>query len=113
MRAPTTTTHRLQSQLRKRAQSRHVGRPHEQGRHARLAPRTEPVADALARADQRHLVDELVGYSGDRFTLLPAELQLLNALRLFLVAVPLDERVVEVRTARAHAADIEREHRSQ
>lgn len=75
-------------QLGKRAQRAHVRRADEQGRDARLAPGVEPVADALARADERDLVDQRVGNGGHRLTLFPVEVERLDALRVVLVAVP-------------------------
>src|SRR3954467_11190805 len=63
-----------------------------------LLPGLEPVGDALLRADERDLVDELVGHRRDGFALLALEVQVLDLLRLGLEPVPASEVVVEVPT---------------
>src|SRR3954470_22574864 len=89
-----------------RAQRRLVARREEQGRGAALAPRRKAVADPFNRPDQRHFVDERVRHLAGRLALLPAEEELLDLARLRLVAVAAEEIVVEVLSARAHAADV-------
>ena len=78
--------------------------------HAGALPRGHARADAVGRADQRDLVDQLVGHRRHRLHLLAVEVEVLDLLRLGLVAEPLGVVVVEVLVARAHAADVEREH---
>src|SRR5205814_3214874 len=53
------------------------------------------------------------GNGGDRFALLSVEIELLDPRGFFLVPVPTHGSVVEVRSARAHPADVECEQRLQ
>jgi hypothetical protein len=71
-------------------------------------PRGEPIAYALDRADERHLVDERIRDLGRRLALLAVEEQILDLTRLRLVPVAREQVVVEILAARAHAADVER-----
>src|SRR5581483_3931706 len=90
------------------AQRRDVARRDEQRRRAALAERVESLADAFDTADERDLVDERVRHLGRRLALLSLEEEVLDLMRLRLVAVAHEEIVVEVLRARAHAADVER-----
>src|SRR5262249_60450621 len=82
---------------------------YEQRRDGRLAPRGEPVADPLARTDQRDLVDERIRYRGDGFTALAREEQVLDLLRLGRESHPRHQLLVEVAVLRAHPAEVEAE----
>ena len=55
-----------------------IARRDEQRRRARLAERVQPLGDALLRADERDLVDEVVRHRGDRLALLPVEVEILD-----------------------------------
>jgi len=81
------------------------------GQAARRAVGLQALPDSLLRADERDLVDERVGDRGDRLHLLAAQVELLDLGGLALPAVAADERVVEVPSLRAHAPDVEGEHR--
>ncbi len=72
----------------------------------------EALADDVGRAAQRDGVDERVGDRGHRLLALAFEVEVLDLLRLGLVAVALDELVVEVLLARAHAADVQGDERA-
>src|SRR5205814_395148 len=79
-----------------------------QPREAAVRPRAVTVADAIDRADQRHLVAELVGHRGHGLVLAFGEEQLLDALRGIVEAAPHHHVLVEVLVAVTHAADAER-----
>src|SRR5207244_1030302 len=76
--------------------------------HPSFLPYGELILDALPRAAQRNLIDEFIGYGGDRFVLLAGEVVILNGLCRFLVTVPAREVVIEVLSPRAHPPDVQR-----
>ena len=71
----------------------------------------EAIADALLRAEQRDLVDHLERDRGGGLLLLAVEVEVLDLLRRGFEAVAAREVVVEVLAPRAHAADVQRDHR--
>ena len=73
----------------------------------------EVVADLVLGADQRELLDEPRRDGRRGLVLLPVQVEVLDPLRLGLVAEPHGDVVVEVRAARAHPAEVERVHRAQ
>src|SRR5215470_4025999 len=73
---------------------------HAERRDARGRPFRQPLADALARPAERHLVHERVGHRGFGLGLTAGEVELLDLRRGVLVAVAADDLVVEVATAR-------------
>ena len=75
----------------------------------RLLPALEPVADPVRRADEGHVIDELVGDRGRRFRPAAGEEVVLDLDRRRFVPEPLGVVVVEVLRARPHAADVEGE----
>src|SRR5205809_1529550 len=81
----------------------------DERRHTSFLPDSELILDALAWAAQGDLIDEFIGYSGDRFVLFAGEVEVLNCLCRFLVTVPAGEVVVEVLSPRAHASDVQRQ----
>ena len=76
-----------------------------------VLPDLEPIGDPLLGADEAHVVDEVVGDQGGGLGLVAAEVQVLDLGGHVLVAVPAGEVVVEVLALRAHAADVQRDHR--
>src|ERR1035437_125340 len=85
---------------------------HAEGPHARIAVDGQALAHHVLGAAQRDGVDQRVGDRGHRLLALAFEVEVLDLLRVRLVAVALDEVVVEVLLARAHPADIERDERA-
>src|SRR5262245_1618558 len=101
----------LQRELREQSDRLDLAAADAERADRRGLPRGDTVANPLARADQRDLVDQLVGHCGHRRVPVAAEEGVLDPDRRLLVAEPLGVVVVEILVARAHAADVEREHR--
>src|SRR5271157_934098 len=74
----------------------------------RLLPGPEPIADAIARPDQVHRVEQRVGHRGSRLCFPARQEEILDANSSLFVAEPLGEIVVEVLVACTHATDEER-----
>src|SRR5262249_41797694 len=101
----------LQHELRHRAQHLGLAAADQQAGDRRLLPLNQPLLDALDRADQRDLVGEAVGHHCHRLPALALHEEVLNLLRLRLVAHARHELLVKVALLGAHAADVEAEHR--
>src|SRR5208282_3974546 len=80
----------------------------EQHRDDRLAPALEIVADLLARADQRELLDQGARYPPCGLVLAPREVEILDLEYLLLIAHADRYVGVEVGALGSHAAEVER-----
>src|SRR5579863_2273842 len=76
----------------------------------RLAECGDALLDVPGRADEVRLLEQLGGHGGSSFVLLARQVQLLDLVRLLLVAVAARQGVVEVPSLGPHAADVERGH---
>src|SRR5581483_421524 len=108
--AARSTAAASERELGERPERVHVSGAGEDGRDRALLPRGEAIADALLRADERDLVGEAVGHGGGGLVALSGEEELLDAIRLLLVAHAAHEVRVEVVRLRPHAADVEGQH---
>src|SRR5207247_2646482 len=85
-----------------------VGSADERG-DSSFSPRAKLILNSLARTTEGGLVDQFVGHSGDGFVLFPGEVEVLNGLCRFFVAVAARQLVIKILSARAHPADVERQ----
>ena len=82
---------------------------HVEHRDAGVAVRGDAVLHEAGVADERHAVDELLGYERSRRLAIAAEVRVLDRVRFLLEAIPPEHLVVEVLVPRAHAAEVQRE----
>src|SRR5699024_391471 len=75
---------------------------------ARLAERLDPLGHVRPGPDERDRPDQLVGHRRGGLVLLAVQVEVLDLLRLVLVAVAAGELVVEVLALGPHPADVQR-----
>src|SRR5690606_32717501 len=80
--------------------------------HPGLPERFNPFAHIRFGAHQVRQLDHLVGHRRGSLLLLACQVEVLDPLRGLLVAVAAGHRVVEVLALRAHAAHVQRDHRT-
>src|SRR5262245_64601000 len=97
----------LEDQLRHQLERFRLDGAADQRGDAGGLPAGQPLLDALPRAAQRDLIHERVGHRRRRLVLLAPQVEVLDTLRVALVAVAAHQLVVEVLAPRAHAPHVE------
>src|SRR3712207_577450 len=95
----STSFTRLQRLLQRR-ENLGLPRAQDHGPDPRLLPRRQAVDDAGDGADERDLVDQLVGHGAGSLVLVPLQIQVLNSCGRLAEAIAGRQIVVEVLSAR-------------